>query len=77
MSESSAENTSSGLTSGRVFRTGIVKPSFATGALLEPGSSSMNMSFSPVFGRSSAVASSWTMFLYSGSIVVSTIARRS
>ena len=61
--------------SGSVLRTGIVQPALASGALREPGLSSMNMSFSPVLGRSSALASVWTRSLYCGSTSIVTIAR--
>jgi len=43
--------------SGSVLDTGIVQFSFAIGAECEPGFRSMNISFRPVFGRSSAEAS--------------------
>ena len=52
--------------SGSEFATGIVPPS-GTG-LPWPGSTSTNMSFRAVFGRSSAVASCRIRFLYSGLI---------
>ncbi len=74
MSASSEASISSGLTSGLVFDTGIVKPGFATGALLVPGFSSMNMSWSPVRGRASAVASVWIRCLYLSSICIDTYA---
>ena len=45
---------------GAVRERGIVNPDGATGARALPGSSSMNMSFSGVRGRSSALASVWT-----------------
>ena len=77
MSESSVERISSGLTSGLVASTGIVQFSFATGAPSLPGSSWMNMSFRPVLGRSSAVASVWTMSLYLRSMSMRTTARPS
>ena len=77
MSSSRTEKISSGLTSGSVLRTGTVQPAFARGARSVPGSSSMNMSFSPVFGRSSALASVWTKPLYSGSRSIVTTARPS
>ena len=60
--------------SGSVLPIGIVKPGSATGALSEPGSSSMNMSFRPVLGRSSAFASVWTKPLYSASTSMVTTA---
>ncbi len=66
VSASSEERISSGLTSGRVFCTGMMKPGLATGAAFVPGLSSMNMSFSPVRGRSSAVASVWMRCLKVG-----------
>ena len=53
---SSADRTSSGSTSGSVFCTGIVSFSLSLRPVV-PGSSSMNMSFRPVRGRSCAVAS--------------------
>jgi hypothetical protein len=77
VSESSVERISSGLTSGLVASTGIVQFSLATGASSVPGSSWMNMSFRPVLGRSSAVASVWIMSLYSASMSIRTIARPS
>ena len=54
--------------SGNVLEIGIVQFSLATGAEFEPGLSATNMSFRPVFGRSSADASVWTSFLYFGSM---------
>ena len=55
MSESSEARISSGLTSGSVLETGRVHPRLASGARSVPGSSSMNMSLSPVLGRSRRV----------------------
>ena len=77
VSVSSTASTSSGLTSGCVARTGIVNPCLATGASPPPGCRSMNMSFSPVFGRSSAVALVWTRSLYSRSMSIWITARPS
>ena len=75
MSVSSTDSTSSGLTSGCVAGIGIVKPRLATGASPPPGCRSMNMSFSPVLGRSSAVALVWTRSLYWGSTSILITAR--
>ena len=61
--------------SGSVLRTGIVQFARATGAALFPGLTSKNMSLSPVFGRSKAVASVWMRCLYCGSMSIETIAR--
>ena len=78
MSLSSADSTSSGLTSGRVLLIGIVKPFLTAGALDVPGLTSMNMSLSPVLERSSAVASSRRKLVsYSASMSRPTIARPS
>jgi hypothetical protein len=74
VSPSSEDRISSALTSGSVLETGIVHPALATGAALLPGWTSTNMSFSPVLGRSSAVALVWMRFLYWGSIWSWTIA---
>jgi hypothetical protein len=57
VSASSAASTSSGLTSGFVRPTGSRSPSFSFPAFGVPGSSATDMSLSPVFGRSSIVAS--------------------
>ena len=57
MSASSTARISSEFTSGSVLSTWIVPPSGTAGSLREPGSSARNMSFSPVRGRSSTVAS--------------------
>ncbi len=75
MSVSNADSTSSGSTSGALFSTGIVPPS-GTGWPRPPGSSSMNMSFRPVRGRSRPVASvlTWILFQNFGSISVLTSA---
>jgi hypothetical protein len=75
VSVSSAEKISSGLMSASVFRIGSVQFALAAGALLLPGLISTNMSFSPVLGRSSAVASVWMRPLYSGSMSIDTMAR--
>jgi hypothetical protein len=75
VSTSSTEKISSGLMSGSVFRIGIVQFALAAGTLLLPGLTSRNMSFSPVLGRSSAVASVWISPLYSGSMSIVTMAR--
>ncbi len=74
MSASSSARISSGLTSGAVEEIGTVKSSSAAGASDVPGSRSMNMSLSPVLGRSSAVASVRIMLSYSGSMTISTTA---
>ena len=58
--------------SGEVFETAIRSPSSSGSPW--PGSTSMNMSLRPVFGRSSAVASSVMRFLYSLSMSASTTA---
>ncbi len=60
--------------SGSVFWTGSMNPSLTAGAPLLPGLSSTNMSFSPVLGRRSAVASVWIIDLYCGSTSMVTIA---
>ena len=62
------------MTSGEVALIGTVKPSSAAGAASLPGSRSMNMSFRPVLGRSSALASCRIMPSYSGSMTISTTA---
>ena len=74
MSASSSARISSGFTSGDVAEIGTVKPSAAAGASSWPGSRSMNMSLSPVLGRSSAVASWRIIPSYSGSMTISTTA---
>jgi hypothetical protein len=77
VSPSSDDQISSGLTSGAVAAIGIVNSSRASGASALPGSRSMNMSFRPVLGRSSAVASVLTIPRYSASMSMRTIARPS
>ena len=57
-----------------MFDTGIVKPGLAAGDAVVPGLSSMNMSFKPVRGRSSAVAFWWIRCLYFWLICSVTIA---
>jgi hypothetical protein len=58
VSPSSVSRISSGCTFGSVCETGIVVPS-STGSPSVPGSSETVMSWRPVRGRSSIVASSW------------------
>ena len=70
MSPSSAESTSSALTFGSVRSIGMAQPSGALAALAVPGSSWTIMSFSPVFGRRSAVAFSWIGVYFLRSFIV-------
>ena len=60
MSESRALRISSRLTSGAVLATGTVSPSWYSPEPELPGSSSKNMSLSPVVGRIRIVASLYT-----------------
>ena len=73
VSASRVERIWSGWTLGSVCASGIVEP--CGGVLpLFPGSTSITMSFKPVFGRSSRVASEWIRSAYLGSMSISTTA---